>query len=1014
MTDEELRALLDNEIRGAIGYDSSELANQRKTALEYYYGEPFGNEVEGRSSYVSRDVADTIEWIMPSLMRIFTGGDTIVRFEPQGPEDEQAASQATDYVNYIFQRQNDGFLTLYTWFKDALLSKNGFVKVYYEKYTEYKTETYENLSDDEFAQILSDEKVEPIEHTEDAVVDESGVTMRTHSVKLRRNAEKGKCCVIPIPPEEVLVNKNPISPFQKNRFRCHRRKVTIQELKDMGFENVDDIQSDEEDFNEERTTRFSFDQTDSTTDDRDPLSREVWLSECYRKIDVDGDGIAEERTVIMAGNRILENAEGYSSQLISITPIILPHKLYGMSIADLVMDLQLLKSTIFRQILDNMYLANNGRYMALDGMVNIDDLLTSRPGGIIRVKTFDAVKPIQPPLLGAPAFNLLEYIDVIKENRTGVTRYNQGIDSDSLNKMLDIFTPIPLADGGSKVLAEIADGDLIVGSDGRPTTVIKAHEIQDPKRAYRLTFASGEEIVAGGEHLWTVFLEHDRVSVREAGRRVIDTDAIYDRMSSGETLYVPRVQRPQTGGGQKLPVDPYLLGCWLGDGTSKKSAITTMDPEIVDAFRADGWVMYADKTQNSGRATTWCIGAAEAVTVRDGTTGRMVATGASWLNKVAALAGNKHIPDIYLRASYEDRLALLRGLMDTDGCAHSGALAIFSQKSGRLLSDTVRLIESLGGWPTLNEVNPGAGGREGETYWNVTFHLFDNPFRLPRKAAKWSPPQRNVTTQAIRSIEPVPIRPMRCLTVDAPDGLFCVGRRFTVTHNTATGINQIMSAAQARVELIARVFAETGVKDLFYAILEAVQKHQDKPTVVRLRNQWVQMDPREWANRFDMSVTVGLGTGSKDMQIAALLETLKLQFTALQGGLPIVTPANVYNTAQKLLEAQNIKGGEMFFTHPDQMPPSPPQADPGMVEMAIAEKEIQADIAKTQMKVQAGTQSKVMQQQGKMAMHQQDTAVKDQQHQREVMAEMLQHEKEIQRGVGRGAKPGGTGETAPF
>jgi hypothetical protein len=114
MTDEEVKSLLDEEIRSAIGYDSSELSNQRKTALEYYYGEPFGNEVEGRSSYVSRDVADTIEWIMPSLMRIFTGGDNIVRFEPQGPEDEKKAEQATDYVNYIFQRQNDGFLTLYT------------------------------------------------------------------------------------------------------------------------------------------------------------------------------------------------------------------------------------------------------------------------------------------------------------------------------------------------------------------------------------------------------------------------------------------------------------------------------------------------------------------------------------------------------------------------------------------------------------------------------------------------------------------------------------------------------------------------------------------------------------------------------------------------------------------------------------------------------------------------------------------------------------------------------------
>src|SRR5678809_58817 len=166
LSDEELATQLDSEITGAVGYLSSELASQRRTALEYYYGQPFGNEVDGRSSYVSRDVADTIEWIMPSLMRIFTGGDHIVKFEPQGPEDEKNAQQATDYVNYIFQRQNDGFLTLYTWFKDALLSKNGFVKVYWEEYEEVKTQVYDALTDDVFAMILRDVPQEDImEHS---------------------------------------------------------------------------------------------------------------------------------------------------------------------------------------------------------------------------------------------------------------------------------------------------------------------------------------------------------------------------------------------------------------------------------------------------------------------------------------------------------------------------------------------------------------------------------------------------------------------------------------------------------------------------------------------------------------------------------------------------------------------------------------------------------------------------------------------------------------------------------
>src|SRR5688572_17626921 len=264
MTDEELVTLLDDEIRSAVGYDSSELANQRQTALEYYYGQPFGNELEGRSSYVSRDVADTIEWIMPSLMRIFTGGDTIVRFEPQGPEDEKAAQQATDYVNHVFSRQNDGFLTLYTWFKDALLSKNGFVKVYWDTYTEYKTENYENLTDDELAFIMQDKDVEVLEHTED-VLNEGPMAVKYHSIKLRRKTETGKCCVVPVPPEEVLVNKNPTAPLNKNRFRAHRRKMTAGELVEMGLiSSPDELPADNEhNYNEEKTARYAFDETDS-------------------------------------------------------------------------------------------------------------------------------------------------------------------------------------------------------------------------------------------------------------------------------------------------------------------------------------------------------------------------------------------------------------------------------------------------------------------------------------------------------------------------------------------------------------------------------------------------------------------------------------------------------------------------------------------------------------------------------------------------------------------------------
>ena len=135
MTDSELVSHLGTEIQSATGYANSELSNQREDAMKYYLGEKFGNEIDGRSEIVTTDVRDTIEYIMPSLMRIFTTHNNIAEYEPQGPEDVEMAKQATDYCNYVFNRQNNGFKVLYDAFKDALISKTGIVKHYWEEKT---------------------------------------------------------------------------------------------------------------------------------------------------------------------------------------------------------------------------------------------------------------------------------------------------------------------------------------------------------------------------------------------------------------------------------------------------------------------------------------------------------------------------------------------------------------------------------------------------------------------------------------------------------------------------------------------------------------------------------------------------------------------------------------------------------------------------------------------------------------------------------------------------------------
>src|SRR5687768_6837234 len=188
MSEDELLALVEQEEANCISSTSGALAEQRREAMQYYYGQPYGNEVEGRSQVVTTEVKDAVEGILPALMAIFTSSEEIVRFEPQNQEDEAAAQQATDYCNYIFSRNNNGFLTLYCLFKDALLQKNGYAKVYWEDYTDNGVETYEGLSLMEVTLMLQDPELELEE-----VVGEEGAEVY-EKVVFRRTKKYGKVC----------------------------------------------------------------------------------------------------------------------------------------------------------------------------------------------------------------------------------------------------------------------------------------------------------------------------------------------------------------------------------------------------------------------------------------------------------------------------------------------------------------------------------------------------------------------------------------------------------------------------------------------------------------------------------------------------------------------------------------------------------------------------------------------------------------------------------------------------
>jgi hypothetical protein len=453
MTDSELKSILAAEIADSLAHLGGELSEQRRKALRYYLGEPFGNEQEGRSKVVSTDVADVVEWILPALLKIFTAGDEVVRFEPTGPEDEEVAKQATEYVNWIFSRDNSGFLNLHMLFKDALLQKNGIAKVWWEEGECATRESYLRKSFEEMQLVLADPDVEPIAHSEyqdrGVAMGPNGLQIETavtyHDLVVKRRRKSGAVRIMTVPPEEFLISRRARS-IEEAPFVAHRLRKTVSELIEMGYDRdlVDRLPgSEDDDPTGERRERFALeeDHDRSAADRPNRAMREIWLTECYIKCDWDGDGIAERRKVTVAGSgqEILDN-EAWAGPLpfVSLTPIPMPHRFFGLSIADLVMDLQLIKSSILRQILDNLYLSNNGRHIISD-QVNLDDLLTSRPGGIVRLKNGALpgqghILPLDTPLVAAQAFPMLEYIDGVRENRTGVTRYMQGLDADTLNK----------------------------------------------------------------------------------------------------------------------------------------------------------------------------------------------------------------------------------------------------------------------------------------------------------------------------------------------------------------------------------------------------------------------------------------------------------------------------------------------------------------------------------------------------------------------------------------------------
>ena len=634
MEDNEILALIEQEESVAYGVNDSALSAERAEAISYYLGEPYGNELEGRSQVVTTEVQDTIEAALPQLLKIFVSGDDVVVFNPKNKEDIASSEQESEYINHVVMEKNNGYIIFYTWFKDALLSKNGYVKVYYEDYKTEENESYQGLTDGQLQMLASDKNIQILEH--EAYPDEPDPMMAQmmqaaqmgdpqaqammqsqhaqvqvpmlHNVKISVSQTTGKICIINVAPENMKVSVDtPNTCMQKSRFVQHTEYKTKEELESEGFDVPEGLGSKDSRYDEESIARDLYNETFNSMNNELIIVKDTYLR-------VEG----KLMRYVVAGNQILHQEEADIVPFCCVTPHLMPHRHIGRSYADLTMSDQIVGSTLLRGLLDAMYLANQPRY-AISDRVNLEDMIVSRPGGVVRVQGDPSgnILPLAALPPSAMTFSLIELLNSNREKRTGVTAYNQGLDADSLNK-------------------------------------------------------------------------------------------------------------------------------------------------------------------------------------------------------------------------------------------------------------------------------------------------------------------------------------------------------------TKGGMQMIMNAAQERLSNVARLFAETGVKDLFMLVHRLVRTNYTKPDIVRLRNEWVEVDPRQWKTRNDMTIAVGLGAGNKEQQLQRLMTLLQVQREALQIG--VTTPQNIYNSCIKLAQNAGFKDAEDYFTDPAKQPPKPPQPDPKIVEAQMKmqseqqKAQVEAEMKKgqlqlEQMKLQAETKA---------------------------------------------------------
>jgi hypothetical protein len=412
---EDLKGVIASEMENSL---TDELVSKKQTAMKYYEGElPPKPDTAGRSGVVSTDVADSIEWLIPNIIESLSGKS--VKFMPVSAQDEDQAALETDLCHFAWTEDNNGFLSLYESVKDALLTGVGIMKVYFDDAPERSVEHYTGLDENQLQALLGDPMVE-ITEIERSQTEGIGVTCA-------RIIRQGNVKIEAVPVEEFRICDDADSlNVDEARFVAHTVRRSASDLLAQGYD-PEAIENASTEYMDREVGTMNL------PSHMDESEKQVVVTEAYVRYDANDDGISELLKVTYTGEtnpeEILDIEEIPFLPFVAMSAIPTPHRFVGVSIYERMKQVQDVKTAVLRTTLDGMYYQNHKQRVVVEGQVNLDDMLSARPGNIIRAKSPNAVQELGGNFFSGEALQLLTYADTQKDNRVGVSPNASGQNS---------------------------------------------------------------------------------------------------------------------------------------------------------------------------------------------------------------------------------------------------------------------------------------------------------------------------------------------------------------------------------------------------------------------------------------------------------------------------------------------------------------------------------------------------------------------------------------------------------